>query len=551
GWVWQDAYKDTALTVGTAVTATAIYNGADKGNYENETISVTITRSACDHAHTEVRNAKAATCKEAGYTGDTYCKDCGELLTTGSIIPLADHQGGTATCTKKAVCTVCGKEYGTLDANNHVHTEIRGAVAATCTAGGYTGDTYCTDCGVKIRTGTATPALGHNYTSKVTTEPTTDREGVRTYTCDRCGHSYTESIPKLPEEEHEHSYSDSVTKEPTCTDTGIRTYTCSCGDSYTETIPALGHNYTSKVTKEPTTSSEGVMTYTCDRCGHSYTRAIAKLQDNNNNNPTDNNPGENNPGENQPGGENTPDIGKPYIKAETGKEGWEVIKAEVDKTQDGDTVVVEMNGSSVVPGDVLDEIKGKDVTIVFDMGNGITWSVNGQSITADRVSDIDFTVKTGTNTIPVDIINNVTGERYSTQISLAYDGEFGFTAVLSINMDAKNAGLYANLFYHNEKTGEMEFICYDEIAADGTAELVFTHASDYAIVIDTEPMDKPEQVTEPESESQSTEAESTQTGAEVNDDAWNPWWIIVIGVVVIVVGLCVLFVVKKKKEDTE
>ncbi|MFW5651746.1 MAG: InlB B-repeat-containing protein [Acetivibrio ethanolgignens] len=551
GWVWQDAYKDTALTVGTAVTATAIYNGADKGNYENETISVTITRSACDHAHTEVRNAKAATCKEAGYTGDTYCKDCGELLTTGSIIPLADHQGGTATCTKKAVCTVCGKEYGTLDANNHVHTEIRGAVAATCTAGGYTGDTYCTDCGVKIKTGTATPALGHNYTSKVTTEPTTDREGVRTYTCDRCGHSYTESIPKLPEEEHEHSYSDSVTKEPTCTDTGIRTYTCSCGDSYTETIPALGHNYTSKVTKEPTTSSEGVMTYTCDRCGHSYTRAIAKLQDNNNNNPTDNNPGENNPGENQPGGENTPDIGKPYIKAETGKEGWEVIKAEVDKTQDGDTVVVEMNGSSVVPGDVLDEIKGKDVTIVFDMGNGITWSVNGQSITADRVSDIDFTVKTGTNTIPVDIINNVTGERYSTQISLAYDGEFGFTAVLSINMDAKNAGLYANLFYYNEKTGEMEFICYDEIAADGTAELVFTHASDYAIVIDTEPMDKPEQVTEPESESQSTEAESTQTGAEVNDDAWNPWWIIVIGVVVIVVGLCVLFVVKKKKEDTE
>ena len=169
GWVWQDADKDTALTVGTAVTATAEYNGADKGNYENETVSVSITRSACDHAHTEVRNAKEATCKETGYTGDTYCKDCGALLTTGTTIPFADHQGGTATCTKKAVCTVCGQEYGELDANNHVHTEIRGAVAATCTAGGYTGDTYCTDCGVKIKTGTAIPAFGHNYTSKVTT----------------------------------------------------------------------------------------------------------------------------------------------------------------------------------------------------------------------------------------------------------------------------------------------------------------------------------------------------------------------------------------------
>ena len=540
-WVWQDADKNTALVVDTPVTATAVYNGADKGNYENETVSVTITRSECEHAHTEVRNAKESTCKETGYTGDTYCTDCGALLSTGTTIPLADHQGGTATCTKKAVCTVCGQGYGKLDANNHVHTEIRGTVAATCTAGGYTGDTYCTDCGVKIKTGTATPALGHNYTSNVTKEPTTEKEGVRTYTCERCGDSYTESIPKLPEETHEHSYSGSVTKEPTCTDTGVRTYTCSCGDSYTETIPALGHHYVSSVTKEPTTSSEGVMTYTCDRCGHSYTRAIAKLQDTNNNNP----------GENQPGAENKPDTGKPYIKDENGKEGWDVIKDEVDKTKDGDTVTVEMNGTSVVPGDVLDDIKGKDVTIVFDMGGGITWSVNGKSITADRVGDIDFTVKADTNTIPVDIINNVTGERYSKQISLSYDGEFGFTAVLSINMEASNAGLYANLFYYNEKTGEMEFICADEIAANGTAELTFTHASDYAIVIDKEPMEGSVQVDRPASESQDTETESTQTGAEVSNDAWNPWWIIVIGIMVIVIGLGVFLVAKKNKSDDE
>ena len=540
-WVWQDADQNTALVVDTPVTATAVYNGADKGNYVNETISVTITRSACDHAHTEVRNAKESTCKETGYTGDTYCTDCGALLSTGTTIPLADHQGGTATCTKKAVCTVCGQEYGELDANNHVHTEIRGAVAATCTAGGYTGDTYCTDCGVKTKTGTATPALGHNYTSNVTTEPTTEKEGVRTYTCERCGDSYTESIPKLPEETHEHSYSGSVTKEPTCTHTGVRTYTCSCGDSYTETIPALGHHYISSVTKQPTTSSEGVMTYTCDRCGHSYTRAIAKLQDTTDDNPTDVKPGE----------ENKPDTGKPYIKDENGKEGWDVIKDEVDKAKNGDTVVVEMNGSSIVPGNVLDEIKGKDVTIVFDMGNGITWSVNGQSITNEKIGDIDFSVTVGTNTIPVDVINNVTGERYSKQISLSYDGEFGFTAVLSINMEASNAGLYANLFYYNEKTGEVEFICADEIAEDGTAELTFTHASDYAIVIDKESMEGSVQVDSPASESQDTETESTQTGAEVSNDAWNPWWIIVIGIMVIVIGLGVFLVAKKNKSDDE
>ena len=241
----------------------------------------------------------------------------------------------------------------------------------------------------------------------------------------------------------------------------------------------------------------------------------------------------------------------PFIRGENGKEGWDVIRDEVNRTQEGKTVIVDMNGSAVVPGDVLDDIKGKDVTIVFDMGGGITWSVNGKSITADRVGDIDFTVKADTNTIPVDIINNVTGGRYSKQISLSYDGEFGFTAVLSINMEASNAGLYANLFYYNEKTGEMEFICADEIAADGTAELTFTHASDYAIVIDKEPMEGSVQVDRPASESQDTETESTQTGAEVSNDAWNPWWIIVIGIMVIVIGLGVFLVAKKNKSDDE
>ena len=257
----------------------------------------------------------------------------------------------------------------------------------------------------------------------------------------------------------------------------------------------------------------------------------------------------------KPGSKPVTDTGEtteaPFIRGKNGKEGWDVIRDEVNRTKEGKTVTVDMNGSAVVPGDVLDEIKGKDITIVFDMGNGITWSVNGQSITSDKIGDIDFSVKVGTNTIPVDVINNVTGERQSKQISLAYDGEFGFTAVLSINMEASNAGMYANLFYFNEKIGELEFICADEIAADGTAELTFIHASDYAIVIDKESMEGSVQIDSPASESQDTETESTQTGVEVSNDAWNPWWIIVIGIMVIVIGLGVFLVAKKNKSDDE
>ena len=68
GWSWQEADKDTALADGVAVTATAVYTGADKGNYETESVSITITRSKCDHTHTEIRNQREATCKKEGYT---------------------------------------------------------------------------------------------------------------------------------------------------------------------------------------------------------------------------------------------------------------------------------------------------------------------------------------------------------------------------------------------------------------------------------------------------------------------------------------------------
>lgn len=559
GWAWADSDKEKTLEDGKAVTATANYVGSDAGNYENESVVITLTRSKCDHLKTELKNAKPATCKETGYTGDTYCVECGELVVSGTVIPLGKHQGGKATCIHQAVCTVCGTSYGDLDSSNHEHTEVRGKVAEGCTTEGYTGDTYCSDCKVKIRTGSVIAAKGHSYTSTVTKEATTNEEGVRTYTCKNCGHSYTESIPKLPEEKHTHSYKETVTKQPTCTENGTKTYTCSCGDSYTESIPAIGHNYVSRVTKEPTKSQEGVMTYTCKNCGHSYTTAIEKLKDDKK--PGDNKPGNNKPGDNKPGegGDKkpteTPDTGKPFIKDETGKEGWDVIKTETSGAKDGDVVKVDMNGATVVPGDVLDTIAGKDVTIVFDMGNGITWSVNGKSITTDKVSDIDFSVKVGEeagNTIPVDVINNVTGERYSIQISLAYDGEFGFTAVLSINMEAKNAGLYANLFYYNETTGELEFICADEIAEDGTADLTFTHASDYTIVIDEAPMDGSKADDSTETSGEESSADSTETGSGdvvTKEDAWNPLWIIIIGIIVIVAGLGVFFVVKKKEEE--
>ena len=554
GWSWQEADRDTALADGVAVTANAFYTGTDKGNYETESVSITITRSECDHTHTEIRNQREATCKEKGYTGDTYCKDCGEKLASGTTIEKKPHKVGTpATCVSKAVCSVCSETFGEVDATNHVHTTVKNRKEATCTQTGYAGDTYCTDCDKLLSTGKELAALGHDYKATVTKQPTTTEEGVRTYTCTRCNSSYTESIAKLPEEKHTHNYTGSITKEATCTEAGVRTYTCSCGDSYTENMPATGHSYVSKVTKAATTTEEGIMTYTCSKCGHSYTQPITKIKsdDSSKDNGSQNQKpqsGTDNGNQNQKPQPDSTSI-KPYIKDDSGKEGWDVIKPQLEEAKAGDTVTVAMNGTTVVPKDVIDSIKGKDTTLVLDMGNGLSWKIYGKDIT-DAAGDIDFDVTVGADagkSIPVDVINNVTGEHSSLNLTLAYDGEFGFTATLTVNMESKNAGLYANLFYYNEQTGELEFISAGQIDPDGNVELVFTHASDYTIVVDTKIMSDNGQA--------DNKADETIPASKTDDSTskytWNNTIIIIIGICIMLIVIGAIFYVRKKSGSEE
>ena len=95
---------------------------------------------------TELRGAIAATCTENGYTGDTYCLSCNKVAAPGKVIEAAGHKGGKATCTKKAVCEVCEKEYGDVDSSNHSGLEFVAKVEPTAGAEGVAEHWHCKDC---------------------------------------------------------------------------------------------------------------------------------------------------------------------------------------------------------------------------------------------------------------------------------------------------------------------------------------------------------------------------------------------------------------------
>lgn len=138
-----------------------------------------------NHKETEVRDALEAGCDTEGYTGDTYCKDCDEKIEDGEKINPKGHEGGEATCTEKAICEECKKEYGDLDSDNHVNTEIRNAVKVTCTVDGYSGDKYCIACDKLLEKGTVIEA-GHQGG-----EATCTKKAV----CEMCEEEYGELNP--------------------------------------------------------------------------------------------------------------------------------------------------------------------------------------------------------------------------------------------------------------------------------------------------------------------------------------------------------------------
>lgn len=157
---------------------------------------------------------------------------------------------------------------------------------------------------------------------------------------------------------------------------------------------------------------------------------------------------------------------------------------ELKNAKEGSTVTIDMKGETKLPASVTKEIAGKDVTVELDMGGGMVWSFNGLDVPKGGVS-LNLGVKTGTKTIPAKVINALTGEATTIQLQLDHNGPFGMSLKLSVDLGKKHDGLYANLYFYNPKSGELEFQSASMISG-GKASWAFDHASDCAIVIDKE-----------------------------------------------------------------
>ena len=276
------AKKDTALNANTFTREgynflnwTTAADGTGDSYADGATVNLTENTTLYaqwedNHSLTKVINKKDATCTEDGYTGDTVCAICGKEITKGEAIEAKGHieaidAAVEPTCTEPGKtegkhCSVCNEvliAQEVIPATGHKEETIPGK-EATCTDTGLTDGTRCSVCGTVIKAQEEIPAKGHSWNEgEITTSPTCENAGVKTYTCTVCNATKTEAIDATG-----HTPVEVAEQPATCTEAGHKAGTkCSVCDailSGMEEIPATGHTEVIDAAKAPTCTETGL-----------------------------------------------------------------------------------------------------------------------------------------------------------------------------------------------------------------------------------------------------------------------------------------------------
>ena len=158
----------------------------------------------------------------------------------------------------------------------------------------------------------------------------------------------------------------------------------------------------------------------------------------------------------------------------------------ITESEEKDAVVMDVSKTGMVYSQTLQQIHEQQMKVVLKIDEGITWTIDGSSMEEGDYEDLNLKVTLGSSQIPGDRLAILAGEESYVEMTLEHEGAFGFSALLSVELDGAWAGRYANLFYYNEEDGDFEFMCATEIGNTGSAAFAFKHASDYVIIISDE-----------------------------------------------------------------
>ena len=245
---------------------------------------------------TVVRNARGATCTLDGYTGDTYCVDCGVKIADGEAIVASGHAWNDGEITTPATCSVPGiktytcnvcfatrEEETEIEENNHVNTTEIGETSSTCNVHGYTSGVYCLDCKQFVSGHKEKPLSDHMWNDGiVTTAATCITKGVETLTCAICSKTIEVESEIDPNNHIGDTFVVGAT-QATCSTHGYTgdTYCSDCRNIILTGVqtPFADHELAKTAARSATCTEEGNSAYfTCSSCGKYFADSNAETE---------------------------------------------------------------------------------------------------------------------------------------------------------------------------------------------------------------------------------------------------------------------------------
>ena len=495
---------------------------------------------ACKHRSRTAVFKVEPTCTKTGFQMYVLCDDCGMTFESWSnfdpfepgILPALGHDFGDWTTVDEATCTTDGTKEHVCQRSGcgKKETDI---IPQTGHDFGidYQNDDdqhwqICTKCGAESE------KSDHTWDEGEVTKPSTEtEEGEMTYKCTVCSATKTESIDKL----HTHTYSPAWSSddtyhwhESTCGHTDVvdgkeehifvdgKCRVCQRPDPNYETPTDTSVSETEPPETDPSdtessdtqppetdpsdTESSDTQPPETDPSDTESSDTQPPVTNPSDTEPTVTEPPVTEPPVTEPTATNPPYIPyyppsgspaptptvpvskEPFLQDENGKIGWAVISDDIWATPDGETVRVNMNGTTELPKNIVSDIAGRDIDLVLIMNRSFTWTINGMGV--DRAKTVDMRVRK-LSAIPRSTVQEFFGDSKTVQIDLRHNGDFGFTAELTVDLGDKYSGKYANSYCY--KSRSFEFGDSAEIT-DGQTKLRFTHASSWLITIDDFPV---------------------------------------------------------------
>ena len=367
------------------------------------------------------------------------------------------HSSGKATCTEKAVCAVCGHEYGNVAGHK---ISKHAAKAPTCIDAGNIEYYSCSNCGKlftdengKNETTLAAVTIAatgkHSFGNWVITKKADcTNDGSREHSCTVCQKTETETISKLG-----HSYSTAWTtdKAAGCTTTGTKSHHCERCDAKTDIteIPAVGHKFGEwKIIRNATSTREGLKQRICAVCKASEEQSIPKTS-----------------------GGSSGGYGRPVFRDDrpsiNGKnQSWDSICNYISTT-DNTTFTVLTNGSAI-PENVIRVLAEQKKTCEFVIRDAVSIIVDGSRVNGYGV--IDYTSAFG----------NTTGLRGKLSANIVISAD-GLTFDVKITPGSIDGEKFVNLYRSNN--GVKTFVGAARIGADGSAVISVTGSGELIAMI--------------------------------------------------------------------